>query len=61
MKQEYKIKTLNVIESTNIRIEYLERLLKGEIRSNNLQSDSLTLINELKRNLQTIEDIVSIS
>lgn len=61
MKQEYKIKTLNVIESTNIRIEYLERLLKGEIRSNDLQSDSLTLINELKRNLQTIEDIVSIS
>lgn len=61
MKQEYKIKVLNVVESSNVRVEYLERLLKGEVRSDNPQSDAITVINELKRNLQTIEDVVSIS
>lgn len=61
MKQEYKIKVLNVVESSNVRVEYLERLLKGEVRSDNPSNDALTVINELKRNLQTIEDVVSIS
>jgi len=61
MKPEYKTKVLNVVESSNIRVEYLERLLKGEVRSNNPSNDALNVINEIKRNLQTIEDVVSLS
>jgi hypothetical protein len=61
MKPEYRTKVLNVVESSNIRVGYLERLLKGEIRSNNPSGDALTIINEIKRNLQTIEDVVSLS
>jgi hypothetical protein len=61
MKPEYKTKVLNVVEASNVRVEYLERLLKGEVRSNNPNNDALTVINELKRNLQTVEDVVSLS
>jgi hypothetical protein len=59
MKAEYREKVLTVIESSNHRLDILSKMLNNEMQPDT--NEAIRMVNELKRAVQIIEDIVSIS
>jgi len=59
MKTEYREKVLTLIESSNHRLDILNKMLNNEMQPDT--REAIRMVNELKRAVQTIEDIVSIS
>lgn len=59
MKLEYRERVLTLVEASKTRLEVLDKMLKNEMNPDT--NEAIRMVNELKRMLQTIDDVVSIS
>lgn len=59
MKPEYREKVLTLVEASNMRLEVLDKMLKQEMNPDT--NEAIRMVNEIRRAIQTIDDLVSIS
>lgn len=59
MKEGYKLKADTWIDSAELKLSYIEKMMRGEKKADN--NEALRYVQEIKKTLNDLKEIVSIS